>query len=73
MTKEIGFTLVEVMVTLLIVSILVAIAVPSFTQLIRRSEANGETNRILSLLALARSESIKKSQVAYLMQESGSY
>ncbi len=70
MTKEIGLTLVEVMITLLIVSILVAIAVPSFTHMKRRHEANGETNRILSLLALARSEAIKKSQVVTLCKSS---
>jgi type IV fimbrial biogenesis protein FimT len=70
MTKEMGLTLVELMITLVILSILISIAVPSFAHMRKRAEANGETNRILSLLALARSESIKRSQVVTLCKSS---
>ena len=66
MIKELGVTLVELMITLLISALLVSIAVPSSAHLVKRSKANGETNKILDVLALARSESIKKSQVVTL-------
>ena len=70
MSKESGFTLVELVVTLLILSVLVSLAIPSFAHMIRRAEANGETERILNLLALARSESIKRSRVVTLCKSS---
>ena len=66
MIKEFGLTLVELLITLLVSALLVSIAVPSFTHLVKRSKANGETSKILSVLALARSESIKRSRVVTL-------
>ena len=66
MIKEVGVTLVELMIILLVSALLVLIAVPSFTHLVKDSNANGETNKILDVLALVRSESIKKSHVVTL-------
>lgn len=70
MNKEHGMTLVELMITMVILSILITVAVPSFGNMIKRSEVTGEINKILSLLALARSESIKKSRVVTLCMSS---
>lgn len=70
MTRQFGIALPELVITLVIVSLLAFLAIPSFAHLLRRSEANGETNRILSLLALARSEAIKRSQVITLCKSS---
>ncbi len=77
MHRNSGLTLTELPAARSITTILVSIAVPSFSNMKKRSEMRGETNKILILLALApsksikraRSESIKRSQVVTLVQE----
>ena len=55
-----GMTLVELLVGLLILSILLAIGVPSFNQFIASNRLTAYTNDMLSTLTLARSEAIKR-------------
>jgi type IV fimbrial biogenesis protein FimT len=51
-----GFTLVELLVTIAVVAILSAIALPSFTHMIQRNEVSSASNRLLADLGYARSE-----------------
>lgn len=55
-----GFTLIELMITLVVVIILVAIAAPSFNSMIRDSRAATQANNLLSSLQVARSEAINR-------------
>ncbi len=55
-----GFTLIELMITVVILSFLVGIAIPSFRELIDRNTVTTEANNILSSILLARSEAIKR-------------
>jgi len=55
-----GFTLIELMITLVVVIILVAIAAPSFTSMIRENRAATQANNLLSSLQVARSEAINR-------------
>jgi len=55
-----GFTLIELMITLAIASILISMAVPSFTHSIQNNKVLAETNMLLSAIAYARSEAIKR-------------
>ncbi|MDC8445333.1 MAG: GspH/FimT family pseudopilin [Nitrosomonas sp.] len=55
-----GVTLVELMVTISVVGILLAVGVPSFNQLNTNSRLNGYVNAFQSSLSLARSEAIKR-------------
>jgi type IV fimbrial biogenesis protein FimT len=55
-----GFTLVELMVTLLVVAILLGIAVPSFRDAALSSRLTGYANDLVASVQLARSEAIKR-------------
>lgn len=60
--KTLGFTLIEMLVTISIVAILASIAVPSFSKMIERNRITSGTNEFLSALILTRSEAVKRSQ-----------
>jgi len=61
-----GFTLVELMVTLSVLAILAAVALPSFQGTIRLNRVSTENNEILGALNLARTEAIKTRAIAEL-------
>ncbi|KAA3597687.1 GspH/FimT family pseudopilin [Stenotrophomonas maltophilia] len=60
--REIGFTLIELMVTIAVVAVLAAIAFPSFQSTIRSSRVSSTNNEVLGLLSLARSEAIRSNR-----------
>jgi type IV fimbrial biogenesis protein FimT len=60
--ESLGFTLVELMVTIAIAAILMGVAIPSFTSVITRSRLTANTNEFITSLNLARSEAIKRGQ-----------
>jgi type IV fimbrial biogenesis protein FimT len=55
-----GFTLVELMVTVVVLAILVAIAVPGVRGFVDGSSARAQTNQYRDMLTYARSEAINK-------------
>jgi len=60
-TKNTGFTLVELMVTISILAIMLSIAVPSFSKMIKNNNIYAGTNELVSALILTRSEALKRS------------
>ena len=59
MKKEHGFTLIEMMITLFIVSILLTVGVPSLKTFLQSNQLIAATNELVSALHVARSEAIK--------------
>ena len=55
-----GFTLIEMLVTVVVLAVTLVIAVPSFYSLIQNSRTITTTNSILYAFKLARSEAIKR-------------
>lgn len=60
MNKNHGFTLIELIVTLAVFAILVAVAAPSFNAFTDSSRRASEVNNLAGALSYARSEAIKR-------------
>ena len=61
-----GFTLLELMLTLSVVSVIVALAIPNFREFILNSRLTGAANDLLASVQLARSEAIKRQSTVAL-------
>lgn len=62
MTRQAGFTLTELMVTLTIVAILMGIGVPSYKYVTNSDRVSSEINGLLGDLQFARAEAIREGQ-----------
>lgn len=60
--RHVGFTLVELLVTVSVVAILSSIAAPSFNSMVKRNRVTVQQNDLLSDIMLARLEAIKRSR-----------
>lgn len=61
-----GFTLMELMVTLVIATLLTTVAIPGFSKLIKKNRISAYTNKLVTSLALARSEAVKRGTLVSL-------
>ena len=64
--SSLGFTLIELILTLAVVAILATVAVPGFQVLIKNNRISSQTNELLAALRLVRSEAIKRAAVVSL-------
>ena len=60
MEKSAGFTLVELIVTLVLAALVLALGVSSFQEMIRSNRLTTIVNELVGALNLARSEAIKR-------------
>lgn len=60
MKNQQGFTLVELLITILVASILLATAVPAFNDFIQNNRITATSNELVTALAVARSEAIRR-------------
>jgi len=63
MKRAIGFTLIELMVTLLVAGILIAVAVPSFQDATLGSKLGSIANTVVATVNIAKGEAIKRNAV----------
>ncbi|MDB5821689.1 MAG: prepilin-type N-terminal cleavage/methylation protein [Herminiimonas sp.] len=68
-----GFTLVELMVTVSISAILLAIGVPSFNSFIVSQRVSAAASDVSTMLTFARSEAIKRNGNVIVTQKSGGW
>lgn len=59
MRGKAGFTLVELMITVIVLGIVATIAVPSFMALLQANQLSGQVNQLVGALNAARTEAIK--------------
>ncbi len=57
-----GFTIIELMITVALASILLAIAVPQFTRQIEQSRFTNTSNELLGVMNYARAEALRRSR-----------
>lgn len=71
MTRHRGVTLVELMVTVAIIALLAALAIPSFAPAIQKQRLKNAAQELQSQLYLAKAEAIKTGQRVYLSAQAG--
>lgn len=73
MAKQVGFTLIELMVTIAIAAIIMSLAIPSFTEATLGSKLRATANNLAAAATLARAEAIKRrEQVVLCASNNGS-
>lgn len=60
--RQQGVTLIELVVTVVVVGILAAIAVPSFTDFFKKQRVVGASSELSSLMSYARAQSLKRDE-----------
>jgi type IV fimbrial biogenesis protein FimT len=66
-----GFTLIELMVTVSVAAVLLAIGIPSLSRLIASNRIATQTNEFVGALNLARSEAVRRSQGVSIRSSAG--
>ncbi len=69
-TSKKGFTLIELMITIVIVAVLLSLAGPSFIETIRNNRIQTNTDTLFTSLIVARSEALKRNQPVVLCRSS---
>lgn len=71
MSAPLGFTLIELMVTIALLSILLTLGVPSFNSLIRNMNLTTQANQFVASVQLARSEAVRRNCYVLLSAQAG--
>jgi type IV fimbrial biogenesis protein FimT len=70
-TKQTGFTLIELMVTIAVLGILLSIGIPSYQNMVLNSRITAQANQVITALNYARSEAVKRAAPATVCATNG--
>jgi type IV fimbrial biogenesis protein FimT len=70
--KQLGYTIMEVLVTSTILLVLTSIAVPSFAAILSRAQVSTSASALYETLFLARNEALARQQIVHICQVGGS-
>ena len=68
-----GFTLVQLIVSVVVASVLVGLAVPSFSEVIRKARLTSTVNELVASVHYARSEAIKRNTDVVVKSKAGNW
>lgn len=71
--RQRGFTLIELMITVIVLAIVASVAFPGFQRLAENNRVTAETNKLLSAFKLARSEAIRLAAPVTLVAIDGDF
>lgn len=57
-----GFTLIELMVTVVVLSVVLSLAVPALQETIKNNRVTGQNNELMSLINLAKSHAVRRNE-----------
>jgi len=70
-TKQTGFTLIELMVTIGVLAIMMSIAIPNYQNMVHGNRMAAQANQVITALNYARSEAVKRGATATVCSTSG--
>lgn len=71
--KQHGYTLIECAISLILISLVTAMGLPSFNQMLRKQALDAARTSLVSAIYMARHEAVHRSQPVTLLQREGDW